>query len=430
MPYRASFYTLGCRLNQAETAIISKTFEEKGYQIVDFDSETDLCVINTCSVTEHSEAKCRNIIRSVLRRSPRAFIAVTGCYAQIGVDSLKKIEGIDLIAGTEYKMKLAQYVQEPLKLPTPVILHSKRISRDNFTLETTGNHDEVTRANLKIQDGCDFFCTFCIIPFTRGRERSRKLEDLLREATELARQGHKEIVLTGVNIGRYSDEGKTLLDVIRALEEIDGVQRIRITSIEPTTVQEEVVEHMASSQKLCPYLHIPVQSGDDKILRAMNRRYTVQEYVQFVERVMQKVPDVGLGTDIIVGFPGEGEAEFENTRRLLEELPLNYAHVFSYSKRPMTKASKMKETVHPETIKERSKILRELSAQKRQKFYNRYLGKTVRVLFETRNEEGIFTGLTSNYMRVGTITGQDLSRQIRDVKITEVLEDMALGILI
>ncbi|MCI0530299.1 MAG: radical SAM protein, partial [Nitrospira sp.] len=221
MTYRASFYTLGCRLNQAETAVISRTFQEKGYQVVEFGEDTDLCVINTCSVTEHSEAKCRNIIRSVLRKSPQAFIAVTGCYAQIGADNLKKIEGIDLIAGTEHKMKVAQYIQEPFKLPTPVVLHSRRISRDNFTLEAVGNHDEVTRANIKIQDGCDFFCTFCIIPFTRGRERSRKLDDLLREATELAQQGHNEVVLTGVNIGRYFDEGKTFLDVLKALENID-----------------------------------------------------------------------------------------------------------------------------------------------------------------------------------------------------------------
>jgi threonylcarbamoyladenosine tRNA methylthiotransferase MtaB len=429
LSYRASFYTLGCRLNQAETAIISRTFQERGYALVEFGEETDLCVINTCSVTEHSEAKCRQLIRSVLRKSPQAFIAVTGCYAQIGTESLKKIEGIDLIAGTEYKMKVAQYVQEPRKLPTPVVIHSRKISRDNFTVESVGSY-EVTRANLKIQDGCDFFCTFCIIPFSRGRERSRKLNDLLREAGELVRQGHKEIVLTGVNVGRYADEGRTFLDVIKALEDVDGIKRIRITSIEPTTIPEELVDYMASSRKLCPYFHIPLQSGDDTILRAMNRRYTVKDYVQFLEYVVLKVPDVGLGTDIIVGFPGEGNAEFENTCRLLEELPFSYAHVFSYSKRPGTKAAKMDETIHPDVIKERSKILRNLSFKKRQAFYNRYVGEIVRVLFETRNEEGIFTGLTANYMRVGIITELDLSRQFRDVKIIEVLEDMALGMLV
>lgn len=430
MSYRASFYTLGCRLNQAETAVISRTFQEKGYRIVEFGEDTDLCVINTCSVTEHSEAKCRNIIRSVLRKSPQAFVAVTGCYAQIGAENLKKIEGVDLIVGTEYKMKVAQYIQTPSKLPAPVVLHTRRISRDNFTVEAIGNHSEVTRANLKIQDGCDFFCTFCIIPFTRGRERSRKLGDLLREAEELARQGHKEVVLTGVNIGRYFDEGRTLLDAVKALEGIDGIERIRITSIEPTTIQEDLVDYMASSPKLCPYFHVPVQSGDDKILKAMNRRYTVKDYLQFVERVVQKVPDVGLGTDMIVGFPGEGDAEFENSRRLLEESPLNYAHVFSYSRRPGTRAAKMDSPVHPETIKERSKILQQLSRKKRQNFYSRYVGRTVRVLFETRNEEGIFTGLTANYIRVGAITNLDLSRQFRDVRITEVLEDMALGTLL
>ena len=267
-PLRASLHTLGCRLNQAETATISATFAARGYAIVEYGAETDVCVINTCSVTEGVEAKCRQAVRAVLRHSPDAYVVVTGCYAQVGVEVLRRMTGVDLIVGTEHKMQVAELVDVPQKSSQPRVVHSQKISRGDFIVEGVGLYTGHTRANLKIQDGCNFACAFCIIPFTRGGARSRKLDDIVREAHGLVAHGHRELVLTGVNIGTYTSEGHDLLRVIQALERIDGLERLRISSIEPTTVSEAVVEWMATSSKLCPYLHVPVQSGDDQVLHA------------------------------------------------------------------------------------------------------------------------------------------------------------------
>ncbi|MFQ5791538.1 MAG: MiaB/RimO family radical SAM methylthiotransferase, partial [Acidobacteriota bacterium] len=282
--HRASFHTLGCRLNQTETALLAGAFKSKGYSIVPWGEPSDLVVVNTCSVTEHGEARCRNVIRQTLRRSPGAFVVVTGCYAQVGLEALRRIPGVDLIVGTEYKDRFPAFIGEPRKLSDPVVLHSRLIDDGDFEIDGTGEY-KTTRANLKVQDGCNFFCSFCIIPFTRGRERSRKLEDVLREARELACRGHQELVLTGVNIGRYNNGRRSFGDLVRSLEEIEGIRRIRITSIEPTTIEPALVEHMAVSEKLCHFFHVPVQSGDDSVLRAMNRRYKPLDYEAFVLEV-------------------------------------------------------------------------------------------------------------------------------------------------
>ena len=266
-PLRASFHTLGCRLNQAETATISAAFAARGYSIVEYGAETDVCVINTCSVTEGAEAKCRQAVRSVLRHSPQAYVVVTGCYAQVGVEALQRIVGVDLIVGTEHKMRVADLVDLAQQSGQPRVVHSQKISRGDFIVEGVGHYEGHTRAHVKIQDGCNFACAFCIIPFTRGGARSRKPDDILREAHGLVAHGHRELVLTGVNIGTYSSEGHDLLRVIQALERVDGLERLRISSIEPTTVSKAVVEWMATSSKLCPYLHLPVQSGDDQVLQ-------------------------------------------------------------------------------------------------------------------------------------------------------------------
>lgn len=416
---KASFYTLGCRLNQAETALISNNFREKGYDIVPFGQPTDVCVINTCTVTEQADAKCRQLVRQVLRRSPEAFVAVVGCYAQMDARTLRQIEGIDLIVGTEEKMQVSDFIDVPQKFPEPVIRRS-RIQRTPFTIASVGNYEHATRANLKVQDGCDFMCSFCVIPFARGRARSRAFWDIQREAIELVERGHKELVLSGVNIGTYQFEGKTLLDVIKMLEKIDGLERIRISSIEPSTIPEALVAHMAESEKLCHHLHIPVQSGDDSVLRKMRRLYTVSEYVKFLEMVQKHLPDVCFGTDIMVGFPGENEAEFLNTKRFAEELPFAYFHVFSFSEREGTSAVKRNDKVAPETKKERSKILRRLSQRKRLNFYRQQIGKTHRVLVEERNEAGLFQGFTDNYVKVGIPSAADLQNQMLAVGIREV----------
>jgi threonylcarbamoyladenosine tRNA methylthiotransferase MtaB len=424
----ASFYSLGCRLNQTELANLAGTFQEKGYSIVEWGSPADLVVINTCSVTERGEASCRNAIRQALRRQPEAFVVVTGCYAQVGLEALRDIPGIDMIVGTEYKDKFPAFIGTPRKLAEPVVLHSSLIDDSDFEVPGTGVY-HTTRANLKVQDGCDFFCSFCIIPFTRGRERSRKLDDLLREARDLAASGYREIVLTGVNIGRYDCEGETFADMVEKLEEVPGLDRIRITSIEPTTIEPALVRHMARSDKLCDYFHIPIQSADRTVLEAMNRRYTPEEFRDFIELVLDDVPDVGLGTDVIVGFPGESDASFERTFRFLESLPFAYFHVFSYSKRYGTKAVRHGPHVSPHVIKERSERLRHLSATKRREFASRFLGREVEVLFEQQDGSGIWTGLTPNYLRVGVVSDAPLRNEIRRVVVEEATEELAFGVL-
>ena len=439
-PYSVSFYTLGCRLNQSETAILCDMFRESGYEIQEFGEQTDVCVINTCSVTGHSEARCRNMIRNVLRKHPRTFMIVVGCYAQVGLNVLKTIPGIDMIVGTEQKLSITDYLQAIVsenngnhhlsKCPEPLIFHSETISKDDFTINSVGNFVKHTRANIKIQDGCNFFCTYCIVPYTRGRDRSREFEDIRKEALQLAERGHQEIVITGVNIGTYSYQGQGFLDVLKMLEDIDGIKRIRITSIEPMTIPEGILDYIVSSEKLCHFFHIPLQSGDNTILNAMNRRYTREEFSDFVVKLADAVPDMNIGTDIIVGFPGEGDVEFENSRQLLEELPMNYAHVFSFSPRKGTKAATFPNQVHSETIKRRSQVLRTLSAQKRSAYYETFVGKTVSVLFERKEKNDLFTGYTGNYMKVGVPTEEPLSNCFRDVMVTKVIDNLAIGELL
>lgn len=422
----ASFHSLGCRLNQTEAASLAGRFREKGYDIVEWGQPADLVVVNTCSVTVRGEAHCRNVIRQALRRQPEAFVVVTGCYAQVGLEALRAIPGIDMIVGTEYKDKFPSFLGSPRKLEEPVVLHSSLIDDADFEVPGTG-HYRTTRANLKVQDGCDFFCSFCIIPFTRGRERSRKLPDLLREARELAAGGYREVVLTGVNIGRYQYGDTTFAGMLRELDRVSGLDRIRITSIEPTTIEPEVVEQMARLERLCRYLHVPIQSADGAVLRGMNRRYSPEEYRDFVERVLERVPEVGLGTDVIVGFPGETDESFERTYRFLDSIPFAYFHVFSYSKRYGTKAARLHDHVKPDVIKERSRRLRELSTAKRRRFAARHLGRDVEVLFEQRDDRGLWTGLTDNYLRVGVVSAEPLQNEMRRVTIRDVRDELALG---
>ena len=426
---RASLHTVGCRLNQAETALLSDQLQRRGYKVVEFGQPCDLAVLNTCAVTEKAEADCRYLVRSLRRVSPDAFVAVTGCYAQTSAEALQKMEGIDLIIGTQHKMDLPTYLTSLERRPVAEILHTRTITREDFTLDGIGAYEE-TRANLKVQDGCNFMCSFCIIPFSRGHERSRQRDDLLREAEGLVARGHREIVLTGVNVGRYNNAGLSLVDVVRSLEQIPDLARIRISSIEPTTISDELLERMAGPSKLCPYLHVPLQSGDDAILQAMNRRYTAREYAAFIEHAVRRVPDLGLGTDVMVGFPGETDQSFARTRALLADLPLGYFHVFSYSPRPGTASLKLPHTVPSASIKSRSRALCSLSRAKRLNFYHRHVGQTVSVLFESRNQQGLFTGLTPNYMRVGIPTKENLTNQIRPVQLHGTMDGLALGAIV
>jgi threonylcarbamoyladenosine tRNA methylthiotransferase MtaB len=426
---RVAFSTIGCRLNQAETALLKDGFRRRGFIPVEYGQDTDVLVLNSCTVTESAEADCRRLVRQTLRRSPQAFVAVTGCYAQTGLDVLRQIEGIDLIVGNQFKMQLPDLlppVPQQIKQSVPQV-HHERMDPDNFVLEGVGDYS-TTRANLKIQDGCQFMCAFCLIPFARGRERSRLADDAIREAEELVQRGHRELVLTGVNIGQFQDQDIDLLGLISRLEAIEGLERIRISSIEPTTIPNGLIEYLKTSRKLCRFLHVPLQSGDDTILRTMNRRYTIQEYQNAMELACSTIPNVCFGTDVMVGFPGEGEREFANTLAFIKDLPFAYVHVFSYSPRPGTASTKMADQVSPGDIKERSRTLRELSRQKREAFQQRFLGRELSVLFE-EEANGVWTGLTDHYLRVDVRSSLHLKNTVQSVVATGVMSDRMLGLL-
>ena len=426
---RASLHTLGCRLNQAETALLADRLQQDGYQIVEYGRPTDLLVLNTCTVTDEAERVCRYEIRRTLRYSPQAFVAVTGCYAQTGIEALRRTPGLDLIVGNRHKMALPAHLPPPSALkkrPAPSLLHTKTLDRDDFVLDGTGDYDS-TRANLKIQDGCNFMCSFCLIPLARGRERSRKMDDAIREAEALAARGHREVVLTGVNIGRYEQDGRPLLELIRQLERIAGLDRIRISSIEPTTIPDGLLDYMATSSKLCRHLHLPLQSGNDDMLRMMNRRYTIRDYAAFVDKAMRRIPDLALGTDLLVGFPGETDTQFANTLAAATDLPFAYLHVFAYSTRPGTAASKLAPAVPAATVTSRRRALADLSRAKRMAYYQRYVGRTEDVLFETQDDTGRWTGLTNNYVRVGVTAAGDLANRIEPVTVEGAMDGLALG---
>jgi threonylcarbamoyladenosine tRNA methylthiotransferase MtaB len=416
-------YTLGCRLNQAETAIIAKSLAARGFEIARSDETADLTVINTCTVTEQADAKCRQAVRKAMRNNPETFIAVVGCYAQMAVETIREIPGVDLIIGNEHKLKLADYLDGLSKQDTPLIVHSPKISRGEFSIESHGLYDNATRANLKIQDGCNFVCSFCIIPAARGAARSRTFDDILREASQLVELGHQELVLTGVNIGTYQSEGRTLTTLLQKLEKINDLKRIRISSIEPTTIADELIRMMADSEKLCKHLHIPLQSGNERILKLMRRRHSAREFADFIEEVYRCVPDVGIGTDVMVGYPSEDEQAFIHTKKLLADLPVSYYHVFTYSDRKGTASYKMDQKVQHHVKKARTALLIEQGGRKRRTFYEKFIGQTVSVLFEHENSEGNWTGYTSNYLPVAIKADQDLHNTIRSVRLNS-FEDL------
>ncbi len=423
---RASLHTLGCRLNQAETAIIANSLVARGFEIVEFGERADVTVINTCTVTEQADAKCRQAVRQALRKNAETFVAVVGCYAQQSVATIAAIDGVDLVIGNEHKLRVAEFVGDLAKHGRAQVVHSANLPEKEFTIETDGLYNFNTRANLKIQDGCNYFCSFCIIPTVRGRARSRSFEDILREARNLTAAGHRELVLTGVNIGTYKNDCKSLLKVIEALEQIEGLDRIRISSIEPTTIGAELVRYMASSEKLCHYLHIPLQSGNDRILNAMKRKHTIKPFAKFVEWAAKTVPDIGLGTDVMVGFPGETDAEFADTREVLTELPFFYFHVFTYSDRPGTPSASIKAKVLHPIKKERTRNLTELSARKRRAFGAANVGRTLGVLFETR-EDGYWAGYTESYIRVLVKSEENLENRIVPVRLTSLSGEQVIG---
>lgn len=426
---RASFHTLGCRLNQAETAVLESRLRRDGYRIVEFGEPTDLLVVNTCSVTEDAERACRYVIRKTLRHSPEAFVALTGCYAQTGIHELRNVPGIDLIVGNQFKWDLPSFLPSPETLKKHAqtdVIHTRTIDREDFVLPQYGAPD-CTRALLKIQDGCNVMCSFCLIPFARGHERSRLVEDVIREATILAEGGYREVVLTGVNVGQYHQGSVDLVGLIDRLETIAGLERIRISSIEPTTITDALLNRMATSPKLCPYLHVPMQSGDNEILDAMNRPYGVDEFTELIERAVSLIPRLGLGTDLMVGFPGESEAAFMNTLRVAEALPFSYFHIFTYSRRPGTAATKLPDHVPARIARERARRIAELSRHKRLTFAEQYIGSTLPVLFESGKIDDLRIGTTANFLKVAVATNVELANELRQVLITGISDRWAVG---
>ena len=411
--------------------MIKDRLAKSGYTMVADNEAADLCIINTCTVTDKADSKCRSMIRSQVRRNPKGVIVVAGCYSQMGYKQISKIPGVDVIIGNQQKLDLLHYVDHH-KNERPLIVRDK-IDKDDFTIHFVGDLPYNKRANLKIQDGCDFFCSFCIIPHARGRARSRELENLLQEAKTLAARGVKEIVLTGVNIGTYLYENKTVLDVVDSLNDVGGIDRIRISSIEPTTIPTELFERMNNPHHaLLPFFHIPMQSGCDRILQEMKRKYTVTEYFDFIDLVKREVKGVYLGSDIMVGFPGETEAEFEETCRRFLESPLHFAHVFTYSERQGTPAKRSIEHIPIQERNRRSLHLRRLSEKKKFDFYSDHLGLELDVLFEDPKPD-LWSGLTDNYIRVCVpreAHHPDLTNQVARVRLNSIEADFVEGTLL
>ncbi|MEX0325555.1 MAG: tRNA (N(6)-L-threonylcarbamoyladenosine(37)-C(2))-methylthiotransferase MtaB [Puniceicoccaceae bacterium] len=429
-PRRAVVHTLGCRLNQAESQMLRDRLAQMGYSIVSFGSEADLGIINTCTVTREADGKCRKAIRQFIAKNPHAFTAVIGCYSQMGAAAIAEIPGVDLIVGNQDKFAVLDHVGQG-KSPRPVILR-ERISREDFSLGYVGDIPFDKRANLKVQDGCDFMCSFCIIPFARGQARSRDWENTLAEARSAVGRGIKELVLTGVNIGTFHSEGRNIVDLIDALDAIPGLLRVRISSIEPTTVPDGLLERMADpGHSLLPFLHLPLQSGSNRVLGLMRRKYTIEEYREFADQAMAAVPGLCLGTDIMVGFTGESEADFEETCRQFLELPFAYTHVFPFSEREGTLVMQRKDGWVPmEERNRRCAFLRRLSEKKRYDFMDLHSGREANVLLEDPREDG-FPGYTENYIRVRVDNpGYDIRNRLVRVRLGSIRADwMAAEIL-
>ncbi len=414
---RVAFHTLGCKLNFSETATISRDFLRHGFEKVDYRDTADIYVLNTCSVTENADKEARKLIRQAKRRNPESAIAVIGCYAQLKPNDIAAIDGVDIVLGAGEKFNLLNHLDSIDLNGGAKVIQSEIDHVHTFTPSySTG---ERTRSFLKIQDGCDYTCSFCTIPMARGESRSDTIDKTLQVAKEVAETDAREIVLTGVNIGDFgkgSDE--TFFDLIQQLEQLDGIDRIRISSIEPNLLTNEIIQFCASSQKFMPHFHIPLQSGSDKILSAMRRRYKQDLYVDRVARINQTIPDACIGVDVIVGFPGETDEDFMESFNFLNELDISYLHVFTYSERPNTDAVEMGEVVPKETRAERSKMLRLLSDKKRRFFHDQFIGKNRPVLFETM-KNGKIQGHTDNYIQVQVDGDLELINTILSVKLVD-----------
>ena len=401
MSQTVALHTLGCKLNFSETSTIGNQFMSNGFSIVDMKEKADVYVFNTCTVTENAEKECRQLVRRVLRTNPEAYVIVTGCYAQLRADEISSIDGVDAVLGSNEKFEIFSLIKDFNKKDLSCIYVSPNDELNKFGLASSTDADSRTRAYFKIQDGCDYKCTFCTIPLARGKSRSMDPELVVKEFTKLVQQGYKEIILTGVNVGDYGKSFNiNFYDLLKRLILIEGDFRIRISSIEPNLLTDDIIELTARSEKLCNHFHIPLQSGSSSILKSMQRRYSVNDYRDVILKATQKIPDLGIGVDVIVGYPGETEKEFMETYNFLVDLPVSYLHVFTYSERPNTKAIGLPDSVDTAERKRRNKMLRILSDKKKNLFYNKMIGKNLDVLFESKDESGMIKGFSSNYVRV------------------------------
>ena len=425
---KVAFYTLGCKLNFSETSTIARNFQDEGFDRVDFEEVADIYVINTCSVTDNADKQFKHIVKKAMKLNEKAFVAAVGCYAQLKPEELASVVGVDLVLGATEKFKITDYINDLSKNDFGEV-HSCEIAEADFYVGSYSIGDR-TRAFLKVQDGCDYKCTYCTIPLARGISRSDALENVLKNAYEISQQGIKEIVLTGVNIGDYGKgefgnkkHEHTFLDLVKALDEVDGIERLRISSIEPNLLKNETIEFVSQSRTFVPHFHIPLQSGSNEILGKMKRRYKREVYTERVTKIREVMPHACIGVDVIVGFPGETDEHFLETYHFLNELDISYLHVFTYSERDNTEAAQMDEIVLMNVRSKRSKMLRGLSVKKRRAFYESQIGSNRTVLFESENKEGYIHGFTENYVKVKTPWNPELVNTLHDIQLTHIDEE-------
>ncbi len=419
---KVAFYTLGCKLNYSETSTISRMFEQKGYKKVDFTESPDIFIINTCSVTENADKKCHKVVREARSISPDAYVAIIGCYAQLKPKEISEIPGVDAVLGAAEKFRLVELLDGFVRKPQAEIFASDIGVAKTFN--TSYSIHDRTRTFLKVQDGCDYSCAFCTIPLARGSSRSDTIENILKTAREIAATEVREIVLTGVNTGDFGlqngERKEYFIDLIKALDEVPGIDRFRISSIEPNLLSDEIIEFVAQSKRFVPHFHIPLQSGSNKVLKMMRRRYQRERYTEVVSKIKSLMPNGCIGVDVIVGFPGETQSDFLETYQFLNELDISYLHVFTYSERENTLASGMPDPVPGNVRAERSKMLHILSDKKRRKFYQDNLGSVANVLFENDIEAGMMQGFTDNYIRVSAKYDPLLINEVRRVKLISI----------
>ncbi len=425
---KVAFYTLGCKLNFSETSTIARSFKDEGFARVDFNEEADIYVINTCSVTENADKRFKTIVKQAQKVNPDAFVAAIGCYAQLKPEELADVDGVDLVLGATEKFKITDYLNDLTKNDFGEV-HSCEIEEADFYVGSYSIGDR-TRAFLKVQDGCDYKCTYCTIPLARGISRSDTMENVLKNAREISEQNIKEIVLTGVNIGDYGKgefgnkkHEHTFLDLVTELDKVEGIERLRISSIEPNLLKNETIELVSKSRAFVPHFHVPLQSGSNDILKKMKRRYMRELYVDRVSKIKEVMPHACIGVDVIVGFPGETDEHFLETYNFLNELDISYLHVFTYSERDNTEAADMDGVVPKNVRSKRSKMLRGLSAKKRRAFYEQQLGTKRTVLFEGENKEGYIHGFTENYIKVKAPWNPELVNTLHKVELTKIDED-------